>query len=157
MHATPSIEPSQRQHEHGEGEKLRYVIAVLAFAGIVVSSLALAGRYDPPVRPIEIVHSHWNSSYVNQSPYSNVHGVPVAVLGIVCYALLLVLALLRHRVLTVYLACIGVAYAFHLTHIQAQVLRVWCVYHVSSLILIVLIAFLAFGELLSEPPQVTQR
>ena len=31
---------------------MRYVIAILGFAGIVVSCLALAGRYDPPVQPI---------------------------------------------------------------------------------------------------------
>ena len=129
---------------------MRYIIAVLGIAGIVVLSLALAAHYDPPVPPIEVVHSHWNSSYVNQSPYAELHGVPVAVLGIVGYALLIVLALLQRTVLTVYLAGIGVAYSLYVTGIQAQILRVWCVYHVSSLILIVLIAFLAFAMLIFE-------
>jgi uncharacterized membrane protein len=136
---------------------VRYIIAVLGVAGIVVSCLAFAARYDPPVQPIEILHSHWNSAYVNQSHYAEVRGVPVAVLGIACYALLVVLALLGRRVLTAYWAGIGVAYAFYLTNIEAQILRVWCVYHVSSLILIVLIAFLAFGSLIFDPSAVTGR
>lgn len=130
---------------------MRYVIAVLAIGGIAVSSLALAGHYAAPVLPIDVVHSHWNSAYVNQSPYSAVHGIPVAVLGIAGYALLIVLALLRRKVLTVYFAGIGLAYALYLTEIEAHILRVWSVYCVSSLILIILIEFLAIGALIFDP------
>jgi len=129
---------------------VRYVIAVLGFAGIVVSCLALAGRYDPPVQPIEILNSHWNSSYVNQSSYAEVHGIPVAVFGIAGYALLVALALLRRTVLMAYWAGVGFAYALYVTGIEAQILGVWCVYHVASLILIVLITFLAFGTLIFD-------
>ena len=85
---------------------MRYVIAVLGIAGIGVSLLALAEHYAAPVGQIDVLRSgsNWNSAYVNQSPYSQVHGVPVAVLGIAGYTLLLMLALLRRRVLTVYAA-----------------------------------------------------
>jgi len=130
---------------------MRYVIAVLAIAGIAVSFLALAEHYASPVMPIDVVHSNWNSAYVNQSPYAEVHGIPVAVLGIAGYALLVVLALLRRRVLMVYFAGIGLAYALYLTDIEAHVLHVWCVYCVSSLILIILITFFAFGALIFDP------
>lgn len=75
----------------------------------------------------------------------------MAVLGIAGYTLLLMLALLRRRVLTIYAAGIGVAYALYLTNIEAHILHVWCVYCVSSLILIVLIACLAFGDLIFAP------
>jgi uncharacterized membrane protein len=68
-----------------------------------------------------------------------------------------VLALLRRRVLTVYSAGIGLAYALYLTNIEAHILRVWCVYCVSSLILIILIAFLAFGDLLFAPTPLASR
>src|SRR5580692_11985078 len=100
---------------------MRYVIAVLAIGGIAVSSLALAGRYDAPVQPIDVVHSNWNSAYVNQSPYAEIHGIPVAVLGIAGYALLAVFALLRRRALTVYFAGFGLAYALYVTDIQAHI------------------------------------
>jgi len=130
---------------------MRYVIVVLAVAGIVVSFLALAAHYAAPVRPVDLLHSHWNSAYVNQSPYAEIHGFPVAVLGIAGYALLILLALLRSRVLIVYFAGFGLAYALYLTNVEAHVLHVWCVYCVSSLILIILITFLAFGTLIFDP------
>lgn len=75
----------------------------------------------------------------------------MAVLGIAGYTLLLMLALLRRRMLTIYAAGIGVAYALYLTNIEAHILHVWCVYCVSSLMLIVLIACLAFGDLIFAP------
>jgi uncharacterized membrane protein len=133
---------------------MRYVIAVLAIGGIAVSSLALAERYAAPVEPIEIVNSSWNCAYVNQSPYAEVRGIPMAVLSIAAYVLLAVLALLRRRALTVYFAGIGLAYLLYITSIQGQILRVWCAYGVSSLVLMTLITFVAFGELIFEttPP-----
>jgi uncharacterized membrane protein len=111
---------------------------------------ALLAHYGPPVQQIDLLRSesNWNSSYVNQSPYAEVHGVPVAVLGIVGYALLVVSALLRRRALTVYLAGIGLAYELYLTDVEAHILHAWCGFCVSSLILIVLITFLAFGDLI---------
>jgi vitamin-K-epoxide reductase (warfarin-sensitive) len=112
-----------------------------------VSCLALAQHYGPAIDPREILHSNWNSAYVNQSPYAEVYGVPVAVLGILGYALLAALALLRRVLLMVYLGGIGLAYTLYLTDIEAHLLRVWCVYCVSSLILIVLILFLSFAML----------
>jgi uncharacterized membrane protein len=130
---------------------MRYVIAVLSVAGIVVSCFGLAAHYSTPVQPIDLLSSRWNSAYVNQSSYAEVHGIPVALLGIAGYALLVILALLRRRVLTVYFAGIGVAYAFYLTNIEAHILQVWCVYCVSSQILILLIAMFAFGALIFEP------
>lgn len=136
---------------------MRYVIAVFGIAGIVVSFLALAERDAVPVQRIEVLlsGSNWNCAYVNQSPYAEVHGIPVAVFGIAVYTLLVVLALLRRRVLTVYAAGIGLAYGLYITNIEGHILRVWCVYGVSSLILIVLISFLAFGDLIFASTPIT--
>ena len=138
---------------------MRYVIAVFGIAGIVVSSLALAARDAVPVQQIEVLlsGSNWNCAYVNQSPYADVHGIPVAVFGIAVYTLLVVLALLRRRVLTVYAAGIGLAYGLYITNIEGHILRAWCVYGVSSLILIVLISFLAFGDLIFASTPISSR
>lgn len=132
---------------------MRYIIAILGVAGIVVSFLALVEHYAGAVQQIDVLRSGsaWNSAYVNQSPYAEVHGVPVAVLGIAGYGLLVVFALLRRRAITVYLAAIGLAYALYLTDIEAHMLHVWCAFCVSSLVLIVLITFLAFGDLIFAP------
>ena len=129
---------------------MRYVIAVLAIAGILVSCLAVAQHYGPPPQPVDLTHSAWNSAYVNQSPFAMVYGIPVALLGVAGYLLLAVLALLRRVVLTVYFAGIGLAYGLYLTNIQAHILHIWCVYCVASLVLIVVIAFVAFACLIFD-------
>src|ERR1035438_5005970 len=134
-----------------------YVIAILSVAGIVVSCFALAAHYAAPVQPIDLLGSRWNSAYVNQSSYAEVHGIPVAMLGIAGYALLVILALLRRRVLTVYFSGIGIAYALYLTDIEAHILQVWCVYCVTSLLLIILIAMFALGTLIFDPTSDTDR
>jgi vitamin-K-epoxide reductase (warfarin-sensitive) len=136
---------------------MRYVIAILSVAGIVVSCFALAAHYAAPVQPIDLLGSRWNSAYVNQSSYAEVHGIPVAMLGIAGYALLVILALLRRRVLTVYFSGIGIAYALYLTDIEAHILQVWCVYCVTSLLLIILIAMFALGTLIFDPTSDTDR
>lgn len=136
---------------------MRYLIAVLSVAGIVVSCLALAAHYSARVQPLDLLGSRWNSAYVNQSPYSEVHGIPVALLGISGYTLLVIIVLLRRRVLAVYFAGIGLAYAFYLTNIEAHILQVWCVYCVASQILILLIAIFAFGMLIFGPTPNTDR
>jgi vitamin-K-epoxide reductase (warfarin-sensitive) len=136
---------------------MRYVIASLALAGIGVSFLALGEHYRAPARALDLLHSRWNSAYVNQSPYAEVHGIPVAVLGIAGYVLLVILTLMCRRVLMVCFSGFGLAYALYLTNIEAHIVHVWCVYCVTSLILTILIAFLAFGWLLFDPtPQVPQ-
>jgi len=134
---------------------VRYIIAVLAVAGIVVSCLALAQHYGAPAEPIDLIHSAWNSAYVNQSSFATVYGMPVALLGVAGYLMLAVLVLLRRVVLTVYFAGIGLAYGLYLTNIEAHVLHVWCVYCVASLILIIVIAILAFASLIFDRNAVT--
>jgi vitamin-K-epoxide reductase (warfarin-sensitive) len=131
-----------------EEPKMRWIIAVLSVAGIVVSSLALAQHYGPAVDPNAVLYSNWNSAYVNHSPYADVFGIPVAVLGIVGYALLAALALRRRVLVLVYLGGMALAYTLYLTNIEAHVLRLWCVYCMCSLIVSVLILFLAFGWLI---------
>ncbi|HTZ59556.1 MAG TPA: vitamin K epoxide reductase family protein [Acidobacteriaceae bacterium] len=129
---------------------MRYVLTILSVTGIALSFLSLAAHYGPPAQAIDLLHSNWNSAYVNQSPYATVHRIPVALLGIAGYTLLAVLAWQRRTVLMVYFSAFGLAYALYLTNIEGHILRVWCVYSVSSLILIVLIVFLAFASLIFD-------
>jgi vitamin-K-epoxide reductase (warfarin-sensitive) len=74
----------------------------------------------------------------------------VAVLGIAGYILLVILALQGRRVLMVCFSGLGLAYGLYLTNIEAHILQVWCVYCVTTLILTILIALLAFGWLLFD-------
>jgi vitamin-K-epoxide reductase (warfarin-sensitive) len=118
-------------------------------AGIAVSFVALAEHYASPPLALDLIRSNWNSAYVNQSSYALAFGVPVATLGILGYSLLGLLEYLRYRMLTALLAGMGLIYTLYLTHIEAHVLRVWCLSCVGSLILIAAITFLAFVDGLS--------
>lgn len=121
---------------------MRYVIAALAILGIVVSVLAFQIHYSNAVQPCDI-NARWDCGIVNHSRYSMIGPVPVAAIGIAGYLLLTILAFLRRRSLTLIAAVIGLGYALYLSNIEAHVLEVWCLYCVSSQILIAIITLLA--------------
>ena len=97
---------------------MRYLIALLALAGIVVSVLALRVHYSTETAPCSI-NEKWDCGIVNHSPYAEIHGVPVAAIGIAGYLLIAILALLRRRGLLLVAALVGMAFALYLTHIEA--------------------------------------
>lgn len=145
---------------------MRFLIAVLALTGVVVSSLALHVHYTTGTEPCDI-NSHWDCGTVNRSSYATVKGIlwhleakrhpdsvtgpaprdgfPVATVGILGYAAILLVALARRRWLTLLFALGGLACALYLSNIEAHVLEVWCLYCVISQGLIALITLLAIG------------
>ena len=125
---------------------MRYFIVVLALAGVLLSSITLWVHYSDLSQPA-VSKSTWNSSFVNHSSYAVVTGIPVAVFGIVGYTVLAWLTWYRRKALTAIAALLGLAYAFYLTNIEAHILNVWCVYCVASLIVMVLVTLVAFGQL----------
>ena len=123
---------------------MRYLIAILAIAGIVVSVMALRVHYSTETAPCSI-NEKWDCGIVNHSPYAEIRGVPVAAIGIAGYLLIGIVALLRRRGWLLALALIGMAFALYLTNIEARVLGVWCLYCVISQGIIALITLLAIG------------
>jgi uncharacterized membrane protein len=121
---------------------MRYLIVFLALCGIVVSVLAFRVHYSNAVEPCDI-NAHWDCGIVNHSRYSMIGHIPVAAVGIVGYAALALLALMRHRGPTLLASVIGLAYALYLTNIEAHTLEVWCLYCVSSQVIIALITLLS--------------
>jgi vitamin-K-epoxide reductase (warfarin-sensitive) len=151
---------------------MRYLIAFLALAGIVVSLLALHVHYSSGTEPCDI-NSHWDCGTVNRSSYATVKGIlwhlrasrhpdsvtgpaprdgfPVAAVGILGYAAILLVALMRHRWLTLLFSLGGLGCALYLSNIEAHVLEVWCLYCVISQCLIALITLLSVAALFSRP------
>lgn len=126
---------------------MRFVIALLAVAGIVVSSLALRVHYqDPGAAPPCAVTEHWDCGYVNHSSYAvfprssfdedpatkHVH-IPVALLGIIGYALIALLALANRLRWVLPAALGGFLFASYLTYLEAFEMHKWCIYCVWSM------------------------
>jgi uncharacterized membrane protein len=121
---------------------LRYLIALLAICGIVVSSLALHVHYSTDIQPCSI-NEKWDCGIVNHSRFAEIAHIPVAAIGIAGYAVLGILGLLRWNRLLLAASLLGLAFALYLTHIEAHLLQVWCLYCVISQGIIALLALLA--------------
>jgi uncharacterized membrane protein len=130
-------------------------IAILAVAGMAVSAYLLT------------VHWGWWSAVclgvgdceaVNTSRFSELLGIPVALLGLGAYGaiFLLGLAILRGlyaetaRRLLFAFAAIGVAFSAYLTYIELYVLYEICPWCVASAVIITAIAILGGWELMAE-------
>lgn len=127
---------------------MRWILVLLAVAGIYVSAEALHVHNSTDVPPCSI-NEHWDCGIVNHSEFSVFHGVPVAAIGIAGYALLGVLALAGLRTVFFLATLPALAFALHLTYIEKAILQVWCLYCVISQGIILLMCLLGlawFGQ-----------
>ncbi|MGA2673666.1 MAG: vitamin K epoxide reductase family protein [Terracidiphilus sp.] len=128
---------------------MRYLIAVLALAGVVVSALALHVHYCTDTQPCSI-NEKWDCGIVNHSPFAEIEHIPVAAIGIAGYLALAGLALARQRFLLFLAALVGLGFALRLTFIEEFALQVWCLYCVISQAVIALITLLSLRWLAAE-------
>lgn len=128
---------------------MRYVLALLAVAGLVVSVLALRVHYSTETEPCSI-NAKWDCGIVNHSPFAEVRHVPVAAVGIAGYLLLAVLALARQRFALMLAAVAGFCFALRLSFIEELVLQVWCLYCVISQGIIALLLVASVGWTAAE-------
>ena len=123
-------------------------IAVLALAGVIVSSVSLQRHYAKSATAFCDFNQKFSCDIVNRSEYSTVQGIPVAGIGIAGYAALLIFSTFwksrpetPNRLLGAALA--GLAFALYLTYIEAYELMTWCILCLISLACISLISLLA--------------
>jgi uncharacterized membrane protein len=124
---------------------MRFLLAILAIAGLTVSVLALkVHNMDPAAAPPCAVSEHWDCGAVNHSRFAvfpprtfdeapNAKGhVPVAIVGIIGYTLIAVLALFGRFWTVLHLAEFGFMCACFLSYLEAFVMEKWCIYCVWS-------------------------
>lgn len=128
---------------------MRFLIAILALAGVVVSSMALKVHYDTGTEPCSI-NERWDCGIVNHSSFAVIEHVPVAAIGIVGYLAIALLALARRRVLLLIAVLLGLGFALYLSHVEKDILQVWCLYCVASQAIIALLALLSLGWLIAS-------
>ena len=147
-------------------ECMKYLIALLAVAGMAVSAMALhVHLMDRNAAPPCAVSEHWDCGTVGHSRFSwfppkstdemngaqtGVPHIPVAALGIAAYAVIAVLALMGRMGLVFELAQVGFFFAAFLSYIEAYILQLWCIYCVWSQGIIAAIFLLSVVALLLE-------
>ena len=129
---------------------MRYVIAILALAGALVSALALQVHYSNETAPCDI-NAKWDCGIVNHSPFAEILHIPVAALGIAGYLAMAGLALARRRRIVAALAVVALGFSLYLTYIEKYVLEVYCIYCVSSLAIIVVLTTLSVWWAIKAP------
>lgn len=138
---------------------MKYLVALLALAGLVVSVMGLRiHNMDPAKAPPCEVSAHWDCGSVNHSRFAvfppktfdeapgKVH-IPVATVGIVGYGLIAVLALMGRWWLVFEAAQLGWMCASFLSYLEAFVMEKWCIYCVWSWGIMTTILVLTIGVL----------
>src|SRR5436853_7137799 len=95
---------------------LTVLIVILCLFGVLFSALAYAEHYNTKPAPCDI-NEKWDCGIVNHSPYALVYGVPVALIGVLGYALMASVAG-RLPWFTALLALIALLFALRLTWIE---------------------------------------
>jgi vitamin-K-epoxide reductase (warfarin-sensitive) len=121
---------------------MRWIIAILALAGMMAAILALREHYRTDASPCSI-NEKWDCGTVNKSRFAMIKGVPVADIGIAGYLLLAGLAIGKRWRLLAAAAVPAFAFSLYLAHIEKDILEVWCIYCVISLGIITLITLLS--------------
>jgi len=124
------------------------LIAVLSLAGMLVSAISLQRHYAKSDTEFCDFGQKFNCDIVNRSEWSEVEGIPVAVIGIAGYIVLFVLSTFRRSqaqtpALLMTAAIAGLAFALYLTYVEAHLLKTWCILCLISQILIFLITVLS--------------
>jgi uncharacterized membrane protein len=133
--------------------RLSLAIAVLALAGVAVSSVSLDHHYRKSKTSYCDFGQSFNCDIVNRSEYSTVAGVPVALIGILGYAALLAFATFyREKAETPAILVVasvgGLGFALYLTYVEKFILSAWCILCLGSVAVIFMISVLSLSLLL---------
>ena len=128
---------------------MRWIIAILALAGMMAAILALREHYRTDASPCSI-NEKWDCGTVNKSRFAVIKGIPVADIGIAGYLLLAGLAIGKRWRLLAAAAVPALAFSLYLAHIEKDILEVWCIYCVISMGIITVITLLSLVALIMD-------
>ena len=96
---------------------------------------------------------------VNSSPYSEIGGIPIALLGAAAFLVILLVLLFEERnetlrengpLLVVAISLVGVFYSVYLTYLEVYVIKAICPYCVLSALVLVALLILSWQRLRAQ-------
>jgi uncharacterized membrane protein len=131
--------------------RLRFAIAALALVGAGIASYLTVAKLShvSPVCPTG------GCATVERSEYSELAGVPVALVGLLAYLAVFGTALRREELAVAagaVIALAGVAYAVYLLVVQLTVIDAVCAWCVASDVVVTLLAALAVARIRQSSP-----
>lgn len=131
------------------GRASRYAMAIIAFIGVGVASYLTYVHYSGEL----VVCTSSACETVQKSSYSELAGVPVALLGLIGYLAILTTLLLpereQMRLATLVLAAVGFGFSAYLTGRELFSIHAICEWCVSSAIMMTILAILATWRFLT--------
>lgn len=133
-------------------------IALFAVLGVLLSSYSFLHKQGFASGAFCNLNATFNCDVVNQGPYSQLFGIPVALIGIIGYLLLAFAAGLKmknpeDKSLSTFLLLAslgGFLFALYLSGLEAFVLHAWCIVCLTSQGLITALLVLSFLNVLGE-------
>lgn len=135
---------------------LRWASLALATLGTIDSVYLLIYKYTSNDK---LCLGSGDCATVNYSPYSEIYGIPVALLGIIGYVIMLAILALeprweparQHGRLALFgLSLVGLLFSAYLTYIEAAILHAYCPFCVASAIIIAILFALATVRLIKS-------
>ena len=124
------------------GDRLRPWVAAAALLGLAIAAYLTYVHYAG-IEPI--CAASGGCERVQSSSYSKLVGVPVALLGLIGYAGILVVALLpgeAARLATAWLAAVGLGFSLYLTYLELFEIEAICQWCVASALIMAVLAVL---------------
>jgi uncharacterized membrane protein len=150
--ATAARPDPHARHAGTRRDALRAASATVAAAGLAIAGYLTAVHYAGGTPVCAVSHG---CATVQQSAYSELVGVPVALLGLLGYAAILLL-LAREgepaRTATAFLALAGFGFSAWLTYVEVVRLDAICSWCVASAACMTALAALSVTRMLAGPP-----
>ncbi len=128
----------------------RFVIMLFCYCGIALSTASLYSHYARSATEYCDLNQVFNCDIVNRSRFSEVFGIPVALIGLIGYIVLMGITFKKSAVLEFlrfYMSFSGLMFAIYLAYIEEHLLRTWCLLCIGSLVAIAAITIVSALEL----------
>jgi len=137
-------------HEQNRPKTLRRTLIALAGAGSLILAYLTRLHYSTGGSSFCNFAPGLSCDLVNQSTYSEIFGIPVAVLGLLFFLTVIVILLNDRRpgyfALTLILTCFALTFSLSLSAVEVFILRTICLLcETTKVIMAVMIAVSAYG------------